>query len=73
VSKATYRITSPVLALFPEDGRHVAHTIPKGDLVTIDSETFDGNKLIQVIWDGKAVMMFTQDLRTRGEKVEPLP
>jgi hypothetical protein len=64
-------MNSPVLALFPDDGRHVADTIPKGAFVTIDSETFNGNKLIQVVWDGKTVMMFTQDLRSRGEKVEP--
>jgi len=66
----TYRITSPALALFPEDGRHVAHMIPKGNLVRIESETFNGNKLVEVLWNGKVVMMFTQDLRSRGEKKE---
>ena len=57
--------------MFPEDGRYVAHTIPTGSIVTIESETFDGNKLVEVCLDEKTVMMFTQDLRSRAEKVEP--
>ena len=69
MSQDTYRITSPTLCMFPENGRYVAHTIPKGSINTIESETFDGNKLVEVSLDGKTVMMFTQDLRSRGEKV----
>jgi ketosteroid isomerase-like protein len=60
-----YRITDATLALFQEDGRHVAHTVPVGAVVTVD-----GNKLIEVVWDGKKVMMFTQDLRTRSLLVD---
>ena len=67
--KDAYRITSPVLALFLKDGAHVSHVIPKGAVVHIDGQTFNGNKLVEVLWDGKVVMMFTQDLRSRGEKV----
>jgi hypothetical protein len=69
MAQETYRITSPVLALILEGDRHVAHTIPKGATVSFEGKTFDGNKLIEVLWDGKVVMMFTQDLRSRGEKV----
>ena len=65
-----YRITSPTLALFEQDGRHVAHTVPTGAIVALDSNGFDGNKLVKVTWDGEAVMMFTQDLRSRSELVK---
>ena len=64
-----YRITNPTIALFHEDGRHVAHTVPAGAFITIDSTAFDGNKLVNVTWDGKTVMMFTEDLRARSERV----
>ena len=64
-----YRIHSPIMALFERGGRHMAETVPVGALVEIDSDTFDGNKLVEVIWVGKRVMMFSQDLRTRGESV----
>ena len=30
----------------------------------------DGNQLLDVIWEGKTLMMFTQDLRERGEVVD---
>jgi hypothetical protein len=43
--------------------------ISKGELITINSETFDGNKLVEVLWEGRVVMMFTQDLRARSEKI----
>jgi len=65
-----YRITNPTLALFQEDGHHVAHTVPTGAFVTVDSAAFDGEKLVNVTWDGKTVMMFTQDLRLRAEPAQ---
>jgi hypothetical protein len=68
-----YRITSPTLALFEQAGRHIAHTVPTGAIVTVDSNGFDGNKLVNVTLDGKAVMMFTQDLRSRSELVKETP
>jgi hypothetical protein len=65
-----YRIHSPIMALFERNGRHMAETVPVGAIVEIDTDTFDGNRLVDVIWVGKPVMMFTQDLRTRGESIE---
>jgi hypothetical protein len=65
----TYLITSPTVSLFLEGARHVSRTLLKGALVQIESETFNGNKLVEVLFEGKVVMMFTQDLRSRGEKV----
>ena len=65
-----YRINSPTIALFKEEGRHVAHTIPAGSVVVVDPETFNGNKLFSVLWAEKEVMMFAQDVRSRGERVE---
>ena len=65
-----YLICSPTIALFLEDGRHVAHVVPEGAIISIDGKTFNGNKLIEVTWAEKVVMMFTQDLRSRGEKVD---
>jgi hypothetical protein len=65
-----YLINSPTIALFLEDGRHVTHLVPEGAVVDLDGKTFNGNKLMEVMWDEKAVMMFTQDLRSRGKRIE---
>ena len=64
-----FRITDRTIALFQEDGRHVAHTVPQGAIIRVDSASFDGDKLVDVTWDGKKVMMFTQDLRSRAKAV----
>ena len=64
-----FRITNPTIALLLEDGRHVAHTVPQGAVIRVDSVAFDGDKLVDVTWDGKKVMMFTQDLRSRAEAI----
>ena len=66
----TYQISYPTLALFEENRHHVAHTVPAGATITIEDEAFNGEKLVSVIWDGKEVMMFVQDLRERAEQVE---
>jgi hypothetical protein len=65
-----YRITNPTMALIQENGHDVAHTIPTGTIITFDSTAFDGEKLVNVTWDGKAVMMFAEDLRVRSELVQ---
>lgn len=65
-----YLINSPTIALFFEDGRYVSHLVPEGTTISLDGKTFNGNKLMEVMWDEKAVMMFTQDLRSRGKKID---
>ena len=65
-----HRIVSPTIALFLEDGRHVAHTVPTGSIITTDDRPFDGNKLVKVHWNGREGMMFAQDLQSRGQMVE---
>ena len=63
-----YRILHPTIALFQEDGRHVARTVPPGAFISVDRSAF-GNKIVEVIWDGKQVMMFRLDLLHRSELV----
>jgi hypothetical protein len=65
-----YRIVSPTIALFLEDGRHVAQTVPAGSVITTDAKAFNGNKLINVLWNGKQGMMFEQDLCSRSVKLD---
>ena len=65
-----YRIKSPTIALFLEDGRHVSHTVPAGSVIMVESATFNGDKLIGVLWAEKDVLMFTQDIRARGETLD---
>ena len=66
-----YRINNPTIALFHEDGRHVAHEVPAGAFITVsDGTVFDGERLVDATWEGRKVMMFTQDLRSRAEQAD---
>jgi len=44
--------------------------ISVGTIISLDGKTFNGNKLMEVNWNEKTFMMFTQDLRTRGKKID---
>jgi hypothetical protein len=62
-----YRFNNPTIALFEQDGRHVADTVPAGAIIEISRVALDGDKLLEVVWNGRPVLMFTQDLRKRAE------
>jgi len=56
--------------MFHDDGRGVASRISAGTIVELHNIPLDGDKLVEVMWDGRMVMMFTQDLRSRAELIE---
>ena len=62
-----YRLISPTIALVREDGHYVAHTIPAGTVIKVTDEAPDDDRLRNVIWAGRTVMMFAEDLRSRTE------
>jgi hypothetical protein len=61
-----FRIIHHTIAVIIEQGRHVAHTVPADAIVTVHGAVFDGERLVDVTWDGKKAMMFAQDLRYRA-------
>ena len=65
-----YRITEPTIAISQDAGRGVAHTVAMGSIVELNNGPLDGDKLVEVTWNGKVVMMFTQDLRDRSVPME---
>ena len=48
------------------NGKRIPVTVPKGAVVKVMNGPLDGTRLVDVEWDGEAVMMFTVDLRERG-------
>ena len=66
----TYRLSTPTFGILPVNGNgnRISVTIPRDAIVTTNSDAFDGSHLalIDVTWAGRTVLMFTQDLRTRG-------
>jgi len=69
MSEVKYRINTPTIALFIEEGRQVARTIPGGTEVTVDESAITVDRLIEVRWRETTVMMFAQDIKSRGTKI----
>jgi hypothetical protein len=65
-----YRIKTPTLAILEQDGQKLPLTIPLHARIRLLDGPLDGNRLVDVEWEGKRVMMFTTDIRERGELVE---
>ena len=60
-----YLVKAPTLVLGTESEGRLACTIPAGSLISVDSPMFNGDRLIDVSWNGKTVMMLAEDLRAR--------
>lgn len=70
MSAKRYRIKEPTIAMFHDDECGVARKISAGTIVEVPAGAADNNRLVQVIWEGREVHMFMQDLRTRAEEIE---
>jgi hypothetical protein len=60
-----YRFKTATLAIIKLDGQNCPTSIPSGAVVQVISGPLDGDRLIDVKWDGKTVLMFTTDIRER--------
>ncbi len=58
-----FRLLKATLAITAVNGHHEALTIPTGALLDLNGKTFNGHRLMEVTVDGKAVLMFTEDLK----------
>jgi hypothetical protein len=65
-----FRIQTPTLAIMSQDGHRIPVTIPQGAIVAVIEGPLDGNRLVDVTWESKTVMMFTIDLRERGACID---
>jgi hypothetical protein len=65
-----YRITSPTMAFASSNGDRTPTLVPVNAIVAISEDPREGDRLIDVVWNGKEYVMFTQDLRQRGERIE---
>jgi hypothetical protein len=57
------------LGITTVDGQNLAITVPKGAVISVVDGPMDGTRLVDVTWDGKTLMMFTIDLKQRGQQL----
>ena len=65
-----FRMRTPTLAIMTQDGAKIPIIIPKGAEVEVIDGPLNGNRLVDVRWEDKTVMVFTNDVRDRGERVD---
>jgi hypothetical protein len=61
-----YKLNTTLAIMSLPNGKRIPVTVPKGAIAKLVNGPLDGTRLVDVEWDGEAVMMFTVDLRERG-------
>jgi hypothetical protein len=64
-----YRLKTPTLAIMNQRER-LSLMVPRGAIVQSTAGLLDEDRLVDVEWEGKALLMFTADLRERCEPVD---
>jgi hypothetical protein len=65
-----YGIRSSTIAIHCFDGQRTVVAVPSDAIVTSSEDLGEGDRLIDVLWEGKHYLMFSQDLRDRGEPLD---
>jgi hypothetical protein len=68
-----FKLNIPVLALERPGGVTQGVYISAGEIVTADSEPLNDEILIDVEWNGRKLMMFSQDLVQHAERLDDAP
>ncbi len=59
-----YRLKTPTLAIVNQSER-LSVMVPSGAIVQVSAGPLDEDRLVDVEWEGKAILMFASDLRDR--------
>ena len=62
------RLKEDTIAIDTATGKPTAITVPKNAIVNVVTP-LNGNR-VDVIWEGRTVSMFVEDIRDRGEAIE---
>lgn len=68
-TKTKLRITRATIAVDVISGRPTIVMIPMETILTVVPGVADGGKMVNVLWEGRAVQMFAIDLAMRGVEV----
>jgi hypothetical protein len=62
----TFKLNSPTLAIREKNDQRTLVTLPGDVLVTLLAGDIDAKGFVQILYDNNALIMFAEDLRTRG-------
>ena len=67
---ARFQLSVPTLAIVQIDGHYTVMYVPTEDIVTVKNGPLNGDRLVDVEWNRRIVMMFASDLRERATQVQ---
>ena len=70
MSVCKYLITQKTIARFLEEGRQVARAILEGSVIAGEGKALEEDKLVAVQYEEKTILLFAQDIRSRGEQID---
>jgi hypothetical protein len=62
-----FKLDKTTLAIGDANGKRVAVTIPAGETVELIADPSPRNKMVDVLWEGRMVAMYTVDLKQRAQ------
>jgi hypothetical protein len=71
VTGKRFQLRKDTVAIADNGGKREAVTVPAGAIVKVIAGPDQGDRLIDVLWDGKSIMMFAVDVFTRGTEIKP--
>ena len=69
MSGQSYRLNQRTVSIAIMDKQRILSTIPRNAIVTVGG-VLQGTHLVNVIWEGKMMMLYTRDLEERGTLVD---
>ena len=64
-----FKLSTPTLALETLEGKRVATTVPAGTTVKVVSGPTQGDRMVDVLWEGRVIVMFAIDVNERGTEI----
>jgi len=64
-----FTLRKETLALHVAEGKRTAVQIPSGAVIKVVSGPKNGDGIVDVLWEGRAVAMFLVDVKARGVEI----
>jgi hypothetical protein len=65
-----FRLTTATLGIERIDGHRTAVQVPPEEIVVVLSGPRpDDRRMVEVSWDGRTLVMFAEDVQTRGQEI----
>ena len=64
-----FELCRPTIAIDTVEGKRLAVTVPAGVIIKVVSGPRHGDRMVDVLWEGRLVVMFEVDVNVRGAEI----